>query len=97
MRSYREVEHRFASAADYRKDAPSMETLIVNAIIGFWLVLFGAMAIVPFVLENKPARQPPMEDDVIISIQPVAMPQSSRQTVTPISIPTQEPDRREAA
>jgi len=25
------------------------------------------------------------------------MPQSSRQPVTPISIPTQEPDRREAA
>lgn len=74
-----------------------MESLIVNAIIGFWLVLFGAMAIVPFVLESKPARQTPIEDDVIISIQPVAMPQTSRQPVTSISIPIQEPDRREAA
>lgn len=74
-----------------------MESLIVNAIIGFWLVLFGAMAIVPFMLESKPARQTPIEDDVIISIQPVAMPQSSRKPVTRISIPTQEPGRREAA
>ncbi len=74
-----------------------MESLIVNAIIGFWLVLFGAMAVVPFIIESKPARQTPIEDDVIISIQPVAMPQTSQQPVTPISIPTQEPDRREAA
>ncbi|MDQ3653713.1 MAG: hypothetical protein M3457_01360 [Chloroflexota bacterium] len=74
-----------------------METLIVNAIIGFWLVLFGAMAIVPFMIESKPARQTPIEDDVIISIQPVAMPHTSSQPVAPISIPTHAPDRREAA
>ncbi len=74
-----------------------MDSLVINAIIGFWLVLFGAMAIVPFLIESKPARQTPIEDDVIISIQPVAMPHSSRQPVTPISIPTREPDRREAA
>ncbi|MBA3379477.1 MAG: hypothetical protein H0T93_11400 [Chloroflexia bacterium] len=74
-----------------------MDSLIVNAIIGFWLVLFGAMAIVPFVLESKPARQTPIEDDVIISIQPVAMPHTSQHYLTPTPISMPEPDRREAA
>jgi len=74
-----------------------MESIIVNAIIGFWLVLFGAMAIVPFMIESKPARQTPIEDDLIISIQPVAMTHATRQPLTPISIPVSQPDRREAA
>ncbi len=74
-----------------------MESLAINLIIGIWLVLFGAMAIVPFVIESKPARQRPVEEDVIISIQPVAMEPASRRPVTPISIPSQAPDRREAA
>lgn len=74
-----------------------MESLVVNAIIGFWLVLFGAMAIVPFMIESKPARQTPVEEDVIISIQPVAMPHTPHQPASPISIPTHAPDRREAA
>lgn len=73
-----------------------MESLIVNTIVGFWFVLFGAMAIVPFMLESKSARQTPIEDDVIISIQPVA-PANTRRTPTPISIPSREPDGREAA
>lgn len=74
-----------------------MESLAINLIIGFWVVLFGAMAIVPFMIEAKPARHQPIEDDVIISIQPVAMPQTSRHPLTPISIPAQALDRREAA
>ncbi len=74
-----------------------METLIVNAIIGFWLVLFGAMAVVPFLLEGKPARQTPLEDDQIISIQPVATTATPRRPLTPLAISTPESDRREAA
>lgn len=74
-----------------------MDSLIVNAIIGFWLVLFGAMAIIPFVLESKPARQTPIEDDVIISIQPVAMPHTFQHHLTPTPISVPEPDRSEAA
>ncbi len=72
-----------------------MESLVINVIIGLWVVLFGAMAIVPFVIEGKPAQQRPIEDDVIISIQPVAMPRTASHPVTSISIPA--PDRREAA
>ncbi|MBA3274693.1 MAG: hypothetical protein H0T72_02785 [Chloroflexia bacterium] len=74
-----------------------MESLVINAIIGFWIVLFGAMAIVPFMFESKPARQSPIEDDQIISIQPVAMPNASRQPLTSIAVPGHAPDRREAA
>ncbi len=36
-----------------------METLAINVLIGFWLVLFAAMAIFPFVLESKEARRTP--------------------------------------
>ncbi len=74
-----------------------MESLVINAIIGFWLVLFGAMAIAPFMIESKPARQTPIEDDVIISIQPVAMPHTLRQPLAPTPITMPEQDRREAA
>jgi hypothetical protein len=74
-----------------------MESIIVNTIIGFWLVLFGAMAVVPFLLESRPARETPVQDDVVISIQPVAMPQTPPQAITPLSIPVAAPDRREAA
>ena len=73
-----------------------MDSLIVNAIIGFWLVLFGAMAIVPFVLESKPARQTPIEDDVIISIQPVAMMERARHPAGEPAIAA-DPAHRQAA
>ena len=83
----------------HRKDVTNMEAVVINAIIGFWLVLFGAMAIFPFVIESKPSRRTPIEiaDDQIISIQPVAMPQSTRHAPTPLAIPTATPDHREAA
>ncbi len=76
-----------------------MEAVVINAIIGFWLVLFGAMAIFPFVIESKPSRRTPIEiaDDQIISIQPVAMPQSTRNAPTHLGMPTNLPDHREAA
>ena len=76
-----------------------MESLAVNAIIGFWLILFGAMAVFPFVLDSKPARTTPLEveEDRIISIQPVAMPQSPRAPLAPLTIPSPELDQREAA
>ena len=76
-----------------------METVVVNAIIGFWLVLFGVMAIFPFVVEGKPARRTPLDlaDDQIISIKPVADAPSVRQPLAPIAMPTPDPDHREAA
>lgn len=74
-----------------------MESLIIYVLTGFWLVLFGAMAIVPFLLESKPPRHTPITDDVIISVQPVAMPQTPRHAITSITVPAGEPERREAA
>lgn len=76
-----------------------MESLVVNVIVGFWLVLFGAMAVFPLLLSGKPARQATLEDDVVISIQPVAETPAAPRPLTSISIiaPRSNPDRREAA
>jgi hypothetical protein len=76
-----------------------METLVVNAIIGLFLALFGAMAIVPFLIEGNSTRTTPLalEDDQIISIKPVADSQVGRYPVTPIAMPATKPDHREAA
>ncbi len=51
-----------------------MESLLVNTIIGFWLVAFGAMALFPLLIDlrkDSTARETPVEDQ-IISIQPVS-------------------------
>lgn len=51
-----------------------MESLLINAIIGFWLVAFGAMALFPLLIDLRSDAAPdhaPAEDQ-IISIQPVA-------------------------
>ncbi|HEV2067175.1 MAG TPA: hypothetical protein VGR08_10075 [Thermomicrobiales bacterium] len=52
-----------------------MESLLVNAIIGFWLIAFGAMALFPLLLDMRsatPSAQAP-EEDQVISIQPVGI------------------------
>lgn len=52
-----------------------MESLLVNAIIGFWLLAFGAMALFPLLLDVRsatPSAQAP-EEDQVISIQPVGI------------------------
>lgn len=52
-----------------------MESLLVNAIIAFWLIAFGAMALFPLLLDlrsTKPSAHAP-EEDQVISIQPVAI------------------------
>ena len=77
-----------------------MESVVVNSIIGFWLVFFGVMAVFPFLVEGKVSRRSPLDlvDDQIISIQPVADFHTPRRAPAPlISIPGQGPDRREAA
>jgi hypothetical protein len=75
-----------------------MESLLVNVIIGFWLVLFGAMAIFPFVMETRATRRTPVEltEDQIISIQPVA-PASNLRPITSITSPSATGDHRQAA
>ena len=74
-----------------------METIVVNAIIGFSLVLFGAMAIFPMLIEGKGVHRSPLEDDQIISIQPVATSPSAPRALTPRPAASHTPDRREAA
>ena len=52
-----------------------MESLLINIIIGCWLIAFGAMAIFPFLIESKATRRASHRslEDVVISIQPVGM------------------------
>jgi hypothetical protein len=73
-----------------------MESLLLNTIVGFWLVLFGAMAIFPFVIETKSARSTPAraEEDQVISIQPVA---AAPRSITSITAPVAASDHRQAA
>lgn len=75
-----------------------MESLLINIIIGFWLIAFGAMAIFPFVIESKAATRTPARpvDDQVISIQPVAMLDRARH---PAGEPARaaEPTQRQAA
>ena len=83
-----------------------MESLLINIIVGFWLVAFGAMAIFPFIIESggatrsiRPQAQPRAQrpiDDQVLSIQPVAMVDRGR---GPILEPEAAPDpaHRQAA
>lgn len=69
--------------------------MIVNLIVGFWLILFGAMAIVPLMLDSKPttranestATTSAHAEDRVISIRPIGLvrPQE-RGAQTPASI-----------
>lgn len=66
-----------------------MESLLVNTIIGIWLIAFGAMALFPLVVDMRPGtttRDTPVEDQVI-SIQPVAI----RHQITPIEPLPEQP------
>lgn len=76
-----------------------MEMLLVNLAVGLFLLLFSAMAIAPFLIEGKPARQAPLEDDIVISVQPVASSPATAQPLPTISVlaPSSQPARREAA
>lgn len=71
------------------KDTIDMESLLINAIIGFWLVAFGAMALFPLLIDLRSEAAPhhaPTEDQVI-SIQPVA----SRHQLSSIDQRTEQP------
>ena len=75
-----------------------MESLLINIIIGFWLVAFGAMAVFPFIIESRAATgrtQRPV-DDQVLSIQPVAMVERNRHDAGQ-PLPDAEPVHRQAA
>lgn len=49
-----------------------MSSLVVNFIIGFWLILFGALALFPLMLSDKHASRASFasKEDRVISIRP---------------------------
>ncbi len=49
-----------------------MSSLIVNLIIGFWLILFGALALFPLMLGDKSSSRTSVsqKEDRVISIRP---------------------------
>jgi hypothetical protein len=54
-----------------------MTTLLIDLVLGFWLLLFGAMALLPILTaggQRQPAREP---EDRVISIAP-ARPAAAR-------------------
>lgn len=83
-----------------------MESLLINIIIGFWLVAFGAMAIFPFIIESGAAARPSRSrvqpdaqqamEDQILSIQPVAMADRTRGPIGEAAV-APEPAQRQAA
>ena len=71
-----------------------MISLLVNAIVAFWIILFGAMAIMPFMLDGKPrdrstesATSAAATDDRVISIRPVGLVRSQPGTEAPGQVP----------
>ncbi len=75
-----------------------METILINGLIGVVSLLFAAMAVFPMLVESKPARKTPvmLDDDQIISIQPVATNRPAILPVAPIG-DEQAPAHRHAA
>jgi small neutral amino acid transporter SnatA (MarC family) len=65
-----------------------MSSLIVNIILGFWLVLFGVMALFPLLMGGQKSHQstttnPSHNEDRVISILPVATPMNRPRTLIP--------------
>ncbi|MGC4106859.1 MAG: hypothetical protein QM753_10980 [Thermomicrobiales bacterium] len=56
-----------------------MTSVLINTIVAFWIILFGAMTIVPFLLDGKPAARSnesttsASAEDRVISIRPVGV------------------------
>jgi hypothetical protein len=83
----------------------NMSTILIDLLLGFMLVLFGAMALGPLLLSSRSASQPtasPAEDRVI-NISPVPMIEHLRPLAEkqppPLSgnLPAASHDQRDAA
>ena len=74
-----------------------MESLMLNALVGFVTILFGAMAIFPMLIDRNPAStRVEVTEDQILSIQPVA-PASNLRHLPGASAPAASPSQRHAA
>ncbi len=75
-----------------------MSSLVLNLIIGFWLILFGAMALFPLMLSDKqPQRSSASNnEDRVISIRPAIVEGTghrARDLPQPTSIAADRSDR----
>ncbi|MGI8484650.1 MAG: hypothetical protein ACR2OU_10350 [Thermomicrobiales bacterium] len=62
-----------------------MSSLVVNFIIGFWLILFGALALFPLMLSDKhaPSVSSANKEDRVISIRPAIAEGAGRPRILP--------------
>ncbi|MDQ4044628.1 MAG: hypothetical protein M3173_04165 [Chloroflexota bacterium] len=65
-----------------------MTTLLIDALLVFWLLLFGAMALLPVLTGTTSARRQPDRpaEDIVISIapaRPATKPQGQRTPLVP--------------
>lgn len=78
-----------------------MTSMLVQVIVAFWLLLFGAMAVVPFLLDSKSTQHAhaaePAREDRVISILPVGVPAQDSGIQNPASILAAANARAEAA
>lgn len=67
-----------------------MTSMLVQVIVAFWLLLFGAMAIVPFLLDTKTTshtvHHAAEREDRVISILPMGTNAPKAEVQTPASI-----------
>lgn len=62
-----------------------MSSLVVNLIVGFWLILFGALALFPLMLSDKQSSRTSVsqKEDRVISIRPAIADGAGRPHVLP--------------
>jgi hypothetical protein len=83
---------------------PKMSTILIDVLVGFMLVLFGAMALGPLLISARPSQPTDnTAEDRVISVSPVPMIERLRpfteQPLHPLTgdRPGTRPDHREAA
>ncbi len=75
-----------------------MESIVINGLIGIVTFIFAVLALGPALLSSD-SRQTPIkvEEDRIISIEPVPFDRPAPRSVTPRAVPDDAPFHREAA
>ena len=75
-----------------------MTTLLIDALLVFWLLLFGGIALLPVLTGSTSARQQPSEpvEDRVISIAPARVTRRPEGQRTPL-VPRDDHPNRTAA
>ena len=76
-----------------------MESIVINSLIGIVTFIFAVLALGPALFASDNNRQTPIqiEEDRIISIEPVPFDRPAPRTVTPRAVTDDAPLHREAA